>query len=88
MAWHGEHVGGEFEPQYVTYGDLSDEDRPYANEAKEDGSWEEDEDKEFLVRCCGEERPLGKRGMKLVVTPSMGNHFVTVDDYASGEFCF
>lgn len=55
-----------------TYGDLSDEDRPYADEAKEDGSWEE--------------RPLGKRGVKLVVTPSVGNEYITVLDYVSGKF--
>lgn len=85
IAWHGGHEGGEFDPEYVTYGDLSDEDRPYANEPREDGSWEEDSDTEFLLRCCGEDRPLKKRGLKLVVTPSTGNHFVTVHDYVSGK---
>ncbi|KAK3934510.1 hypothetical protein QBC46DRAFT_368162 [Diplogelasinospora grovesii] len=84
MAWHRDHAGAEFDPEYVTYGDLSDEDRPYANDPKEDGSWEEDSEKEFLVKCCGEDRPLRKRGVKLVVTPSAGsNPFVTVQDYVS-----
>ncbi|KFY36773.1 hypothetical protein V494_04982 [Pseudogymnoascus sp. VKM F-4513 (FW-928)] len=88
MAWHREHAGAEFDPEYVTYGDLSDEDRPYANDQKEDGSWEEDSDTEFLVKCCGEDRPLRKRGIKLVVTHSAGNRFVTVHDYVSGKYCF
>ncbi|KAH6658186.1 hypothetical protein BKA67DRAFT_689361 [Truncatella angustata] len=83
IAWHGVHEGGEFDPEYVTYGDLSDEDRPYAKEPKEDGSWEEEEDTKFLLRCCGEDRPPRKRGLKLVVTPSAGNHFVTVHDWVS-----
>lgn len=85
VAWHGHHEGEPADPEYVTYGDLSDEDRPYAKEPKEDGSWEEDSDTEFLIRCCGQDRPLGKRGKKLVVTPAEGGHFVTVHDYVSGE---
>lgn len=85
MAWHGHHEGELAAPEYVTYGDLSDEDRPYAKEAREDGSWEEDSDMEFLIRCCGQDRPLRKRGPKLVVTPAAGSDFVTVHDYVSGE---
>lgn len=85
VAWHGHHEGEPANPEYVTYGDLSDEDRPYAAEAKEDGSWEEDDDTEFLIRCCGQDRPLGKRGQTLVVTPAAGGDFVTVHDYVSGE---
>jgi hypothetical protein len=88
VAWHGHHEGEPADPEYVTYGDLSDEDRPYATEPREDGSWEEDSDTEFLVRCCGQDRPLGKRGQKLVVTPAAGGHFVTVHDYVSGESSF
>lgn len=84
-AWHGHHEGEMADPEYVTYGDLSDEDRPYAKEPREDGSWEEDSDTEFLVRCCGQDRPLRKRGRKLVVTPAAGGDFVTVHDYVSGE---
>lgn len=84
-AWHGHHEGEPADPEYVTYGDLSDEDRPYAKEPREDGSWEEDSDTEFLVRCCGQDRPLRKRGRKLVVTPAAGGDFVTVHDYVSGE---
>lgn len=85
VAWHGHHEGEPANPEYVTYGDLSDEDRPYAKEPKEDGSWEEDSDTEFLVRCCGQDRPLRKRGRKLAVTPAAGRDFVTVNDYISGE---
>lgn len=84
--WHGIREGGLVDPEYVTYGELSDEDRPYAKEAREDGSWEEDEDAEFLVRCCGEDRPLGKRGQRLVVRPAEGGEFVTVRDYVSGKW--
>lgn len=86
MAWHKDHDGPEFDQEYVTYGDLDDEDRPYANDPKEDGSWEEDSDTEFLVKCCGDDRPLRKRGLKLMVTPSAGSEsFVTVQDYVSGK---
>ncbi|KAK1590376.1 uncharacterized protein LY79DRAFT_555156 [Colletotrichum navitas] len=83
VAWHTHHEGEPANPEYVTYGDLSDKDRPYAAEPKEDGSWEEDSDTEFLVRCCGQDRPLRKRGQKLVVTPAAGGHFVTIHDYVS-----
>ncbi|KAK3325051.1 hypothetical protein B0H66DRAFT_615498 [Apodospora peruviana] len=79
VAWHDCHSDSE----YVAYGDLDDEDRPYANEMKEDGSWEEDSETEFLTRCCGQDRPLRKRGQKLRVTPASGNNFVTVHDWVS-----
>lgn len=89
MAWRRYHAGGEFDPKYVTYGDLSDEDRPpYVNDPKEDGSWEEDSGMEFLLKCRGEDRPLGKRGEKLVVTHSAGNRVVTVHNYVSGKSGF
>jgi hypothetical protein len=90
IEWHGHHTAEEFNQEYVTYGDLSDEDRPWAEEPKEDGSWEEDSDTEFLIRCCGEDRPLRKRGLKLVVTPPVGgdHHFVTIHDYVSGKSSF
>jgi hypothetical protein len=80
LGQHREHIDAE----YVTYGDLSDDDRPYPPEMKEDGGWESDSDTEFLVRCCGEDRPL-RKAAKLVVTPSAGNHFVTVQDYVGGK---
>ncbi|KAL1850645.1 hypothetical protein Daus18300_012856 [Diaporthe australafricana] len=38
VAWHGHHEGEPADPEYVTYGDLSDEDRPHAKEPKENGS--------------------------------------------------
>lgn len=88
VAWHGHHEGEPANPEYVTCGELSDDDRPYAKEQKEDGSWEEDSDTEFLVRCCGQDRPLRKRGRKLMITPATGCHFVTVHDYVSGESSF
>lgn len=88
MAWHGMHEGEWASQEYVTYGDLSDEHRPYVEEPKEDDemNWEEDSDKEFLIRCCGEDRPLGKQGQTLVVTPAAGSDFVTVHDYVSGKY--
>ena len=86
VEWHMNHPGGDFHAEYVTYGDLSDEDRPYAQDQKEDGSWEEDSDTEFLIRCCGEDRPLRKSGQRVMITPSAGNHFVTVYDYISSKF--
>lgn len=87
LAWHGGHTASEFNAEYIAYGDLSDEDRPYANEPNEDGNWEEDSDTEFLIRCCESDRPLRKRGLKVKVTPSAGNNFVTVHDYVSGKSC-
>jgi hypothetical protein len=88
MEWHIDHTGDQFSREYVTYGDLNDEDRPYAENAKEDGSWEEDSDTEFLMKCCRQDRPLRKGGKTLLVTPSAGNHFVTVHDYISGKLDF
>jgi hypothetical protein len=82
LEQHREHTAGD--AQYVTYGDLSDDDRPYASEIKEDGGWESDSDAEFLVRCCGKDRPV-RKAAKLVVKHSAGNQFVTVDDYVSGK---
>ncbi|KAL7957134.1 hypothetical protein V8C34DRAFT_325504 [Trichoderma compactum] len=45
--------------------------------------WEEDSDTEFLIRCCGDDRTLRERGLKIKVTPSAGNNFVTVHAYVS-----
>ncbi|KAH0499711.1 hypothetical protein TgHK011_006886 [Trichoderma gracile] len=83
LAWHRDHSAPEFHAEYIAYRDLRDEDRPYADEPKEDGSWEKDSDTEFLIRCCGDDRPLRKRGLKIKVIPSAGNDFVTVRDYVS-----
>ncbi|KAK0383790.1 hypothetical protein NLU13_9701 [Sarocladium strictum] len=69
--------------EYYTYGELNDEDRPYREQGVEDGNWEEDSDAEFLVSCCGENRPLHKAGQRIEVTPSAGNRFVTVHDFIS-----
>ncbi|EHK39365.1 hypothetical protein TRIATDRAFT_288158 [Trichoderma atroviride IMI 206040] len=83
LAWHRDHTASEFSAEYITYGDLSDEERPYANEPNQDGSWEDDSDAEFLIRCCENDRPLRKGGLKIKVTSSAGNNFVTVHDYVS-----
>lgn len=81
LFWHEDHEGAEF----VTYGDLSDEDRPFAEYANEDGDWEADSDTEFKIRCCGEDRPLRRRGLELEVKPVNGGAFVSVRDYVQGE---
>ena len=76
------------ECEFVTYGDLNNDVRPFAKEPeRQDGtwSWDEPSDTEILVRCCGEDRPLGKKGLTLEVHPSPGNDFVTVKDYVGGE---
>lgn len=93
MLWEEEHIehADPANPkcEYITYGDLDDDDRPWAeNPMREDWtwSWEEDSDKEFLIRCCGKDRPLGKAGRRLEVRPSEGNDFVTIKDYVGGEF--
>lgn len=83
VAWHENHENHEA-AEYVTYGDLDDEDRPYAYEQHEDGSWEDDSDTEFLIRCCGQDRPLRTRGQRLQVTPSAGKDFVSIHDYVCG----
>lgn len=85
VEWHAWHAGSDSNAEFVTYGDLDDDVRPYATDAKEDGSWEEDSDTEFLLRCCGVDRPVRRRGIKLTVTPAAdGDGFVTVRDYISG----
>ena len=71
VGWHSNLATA----QYVTYGALNDKGGPYANEAQEDGSWEEDLDTEFLIRCSGEDRPIGRRDFKRKVTPSADNNF-------------
>ncbi|KAM7212417.1 LysM domain containing protein [Rhypophila decipiens] len=79
--WHREHSDTE----YVTYGELDGDIRPYANKQpdEEDGDWEKDSDTEFLIRCCGTDRPVRQRRRKTVITPSEGKDFVTVRDYVS-----
>ncbi|CAD0107891.1 unnamed protein product [Aureobasidium uvarum] len=82
---HMEHADPEYdECEFVTYGDLDNDERPFAGEPeREDGtwSWDESSDTEILVHCCGEDRPLGKEGLTLEVRPSSENNFVTVKDY-------
>ncbi len=76
VAWHENHKAAEF----VTYGDLDDDIRPFG-EQQEDGSWEADSDTEYLARCCGQDRPVHKRGLTVQVKSS---EFVTIYDYISG----
>jgi hypothetical protein len=83
LFWHQDHESAEF----VTYGDLSDEDRPFAEYADEDGDWEADSDTDFKIRCCGEDRPLRRRGLELEVKPGDGGAFVSLRDYVQGEYC-
>ncbi|KAJ6786649.1 hypothetical protein PWT90_03589 [Aphanocladium album] len=73
----------EEQKEYVTYGDLDDEDRPYRSDGAEDGNWEEDSDTEFLIKCCGSDRPLKKKGRSLIIRPAPGKTFVTIRDYLS-----
>lgn len=81
--WHSE-VHGEF----VTYGDLDDDIRPWLDDPKEEDpyNWEADSDTEFLIKCCGEDRPVRTWGRRLKVTPRGAGGFVTIGDYVCGEF--
>ncbi|KAI0543607.1 hypothetical protein F4679DRAFT_568091 [Xylaria curta] len=85
VAWHEIHHDAQCAPdanqQFVAYGDLDDDIRPFRREGEEDGDWEEHSEKEFLIRCCGQDRPLGKKGQTLLVTPASGYDFVTVRDF-------
>jgi hypothetical protein len=87
---HMEHADPAYdECEFVSYGDLDHGVRPFAEEPeRQDGTWGWDEpsDTEILIRCCGEDRPLGKRGLTLEVRPSPGNDFVTAKDYVGGEW--
>ncbi|KAK3948342.1 hypothetical protein QBC32DRAFT_177506, partial [Pseudoneurospora amorphoporcata] len=88
VAYHEYHntKSRDFGQEYVPYESLDDDVRPQTKEQKEDGSWEEDSETEFLIKCCGEDRPLRKRGLKLVVTASQSTgieSFVTVRDFVS-----
>lgn len=84
-----EHADPSYdECEFVTCGDLDNAVRPFAQDPmREDGtwSWDESSDTEILVRCCDDDRPLGKKGLTLEVRPSPGNDFVTVKDYVGGE---
>jgi hypothetical protein len=91
--WERKHMDhadpADAECEFVTYGELNNDVRPFAQDIdREDGtlSWDELEDKEILVHCCGEERPLGGWDVTLEVRPSPENEFVTVKDYVSGEY--
>lgn len=79
LEWHDWHEAPEYNQVLVAYGDLDNNVRPYAGEPPED-----DEDTKFLIKCCGEDRPLRKKEIKLKVMASAGgDSFVTVRDYVS-----
>ncbi|KAJ4341300.1 hypothetical protein N0V85_009862 [Neurospora sp. IMI 360204] len=65
VEWHEHHDAPDYGQEYVAYGDLDDDIRPYVKEPKED-----DSDTEILIKCCGEDRPLQAGGPTLVVRAS------------------
>lgn len=74
--WHTEeeHASAEL----VAYSDLDPEvQTQIAGTANQD-------DNEYLMRCCGQDRPMNKHNKSLRVTPSINNEFVTIFDYVSG----
>lgn len=73
--YHLEHASPETNAEFIRLGDLDIDMRDP----------EADQDAPFLIRCCGEDRPLGKRGLTMTVTPSASGDFVTVKDYICGE---
>ncbi|MCV5116821.1 hypothetical protein OFC47_25635, partial [Escherichia coli] len=81
--WHSQ-VHGEF----VTYGDLDDDIRPWLDDPKEEDpyNWEADSDTEILMKCCGEDRPVSTWGRRLKVTGGGAGGFVTIRDYIGGAF--
>lgn len=83
-GWVRRHENHEA-AEYVAYGDLDDDTRPFG-EQQEDGTWEADSDTPYLARCCGQDRPVHKRGLSVQVTPAAGEDFVTIRDYVSGMF--
>ncbi|KAK1778529.1 hypothetical protein QBC45DRAFT_376655 [Copromyces sp. CBS 386.78] len=85
--WHKRHGGDARAPicgqqEWIKYGDLNDDVRCKWDLQKKDGSWTEDSGEEFLIKCCGEDRPLRNPDPKLVVTAS-SEDFVTVRDFVS-----
>ncbi|KAK3400411.1 hypothetical protein B0T20DRAFT_404316 [Sordaria brevicollis] len=76
--WHSDEIG-----EFVTYGDLEDDIRPFLDDPKEEDpyNWEADSDTEFLIKCCGEDRPVRTWGRRLTVTPGGEEGFVTIGDY-------
>lgn len=89
MEFHMEHAEhGDGNCESVAYGDLSDDLRGgVPDEEREEGSWRRDEtsNKEILIRCCDEDRPLDKTNLSVEVRPSPGNDFITVRDYVGSE---
>ena len=84
VAFHLERCDDDGE--WVEYGELGRTDlKPTIKEMKPSNG-ECRSDTKCLIRCCGQERPVGRSGQKLTVTPSPGHDFVTVKDYISGEF--
>ncbi|KAH7032626.1 uncharacterized protein B0I36DRAFT_347807 [Microdochium trichocladiopsis] len=88
VATHQEHCGDNGE--WVNYGELGRSDIKPTIREREPPDWTCRGDTKCLVRCCGEDRPVGKKGQKVTVTPSPSHDFVTVKDYLSSKFetCF
>lgn len=74
VAWHKDHAAAKF----IMFGDLDDETRA--------GTWQADVDTEYLMRCCGQDRPVHKDGLTVQVKPAAGKEFVTIYDYVSSMF--
>ena len=80
--------------EYASFQDVSrlynDEDgqgrRPIANVNELDGRREADQDTRYLMRCCGQDRPVGKSGLKLTVASSSPDEYVSIGDYVSGKW--
>lgn len=83
VMWHENHEAAE----YLEYGDLDDDTRRF-DEQQEDGTWEADSDTPYIARCCGQNRPVHKRGLSVQVTPAAGEDFVTIRDYVSGMLVY
>lgn len=82
--WLQQHEGHSTN-EFITYGEMDDDDRPGPAEMNEDGEWEEaDSDTEYLIACCGEDRPQSKN-IRNVVRPSAGKDFVTIYDYVNSK---
>lgn len=81
-AYHKYHTEGK----WVSYRDLDDNIRPYPTEMNEDGSWDDNLDTQFLIRCCGQDRPSNKHGQRLRIIPLEGNNFITIYDFISSTY--
>lgn len=86
LYYHNDHASVDMGSEYVTYGELDDDVRPFAEHPDSDGDWEADSDTAFLVRCCGSDRPVKKSGRRLKVEASPERGYVTIRDYVGGTY--